>query len=230
MFSCFLLTFLVKKIHCKKKRWLRFIRRPWFGFSATEKRKHVSISPTVESMLKLLDSFLGGAPETKSMVQLFSPCWFGNQNLSAEQSKMKVWQFQTCRPKKGECRRIQIRDMKKYSGHFWTTFFWWTVLWSPSPTPCWLCNCQDHLQSSFAQVLGEIRSQSSLAHLLCSAPGFLPCERVHNSPLGPAVSRCGLDSHPHKHPRNTGDDAGSLWVESATLFNADLQLASESRL
>lgn len=90
-----------------------------------------------------------------------------------------------------------------------------------APTPCWLCNCQDHLQSSFAQVLGEIRSQSSLAHLLCSAPGFLPCERVHNSPLGPAVSRCGLDSHPHKHPRNTGDDAGSLWVESASLFNAD---------
>jgi len=64
-------------------------------------------------MLKLLDSFLDGAPETKSMVQLFSPCRFGNQNLSAEQSKMKVWQFQTCRPKKGECRRIQIRDMTK---------------------------------------------------------------------------------------------------------------------
>lgn len=116
MFWCFPVfcwRFLVKKIHCKKKRWLRFIRRPWFGFSATETRKHVSISPTVESMLKLLDSFLDGAPETKSMVQLFSPCRFGNQNLSAEQSKMKVWQFQTCRPKKGECRRIQIRDMKK---------------------------------------------------------------------------------------------------------------------
>lgn len=134
MFSCFLLTFLRwKRSIAKKKRWLRFIRRPWFGFSASEKRKHVWISPTVESMLKLLDSFLDGAPETKSMVQLFSPCWFGNQNVSAEQSKMKVWQFQTCRPKKGECRRIQVRDMKKYSGHFWTTFFWWTVLWSPSP-------------------------------------------------------------------------------------------------
>ena len=175
MFWCFLVfcwRFWWKRSIAKKKRWPRFIPRPWFGFSANEKRKHVSISPTVESMLKLLDSFLDGAPETKSMVQLFSPCWFGNQNLSAEQSKMKVWQFQTCRPKKGECRRIQIRDMmKKYSGHFWTTFFWWTVLWSPSPTPCWLCNCQDHLQSSFAQVLGEIRSQSSLAHLLCSAPG-----------------------------------------------------------
>lgn len=173
MFWCFPVfcwRFLVKKIHCKKKRWLRFIRRPWFGFSATEKRKHVSISPTVESMLKLLDSFLDGFPRKPKVWCNFSPL-AGLETRICQQNKAK-WKygnFKHAGLKKGECSRIQVRDMKKYSGHFWTTFFWWTVLWSPSPTPCWLCNCQDHLQSSFAQVLGEIRSQSSLAHLLCSS-------------------------------------------------------------
>lgn len=142
-------------------------------------------------------------------------------------AKWKYGNFKHAGLKKVNAVGYKLEIWKKYSGHFWTTFFWWTVLWSPSPTPCWLCNCQDHLQSSFAQVLGEIRSQSSLAHLLCSAPGFLPCERVHNSPLGPAVSRCGLDSHPHKHPRNKGDDAGSLWVESASLFNADAAIGKQ---
>ena len=110
----------------------------------------------------------------------FSPLGrFGNQNLSAEQSKMKVRQFQTCRPKKGECCRIRIRNMKNHSGHFldYIVLVNGAMITKPS------ANCQDHLQSSFAQVLGEIRSQSSLAHLLCSS-GFRAMWKGSQQPPG----------------------------------------------